>query len=141
VLRVGDLLRGRSADLLGRADSALAEGGRYEILWVVALDQRGEIRGEGVDLDLCARWGIAPDQVEEKRDADIVDVLEPRGIDDDPAVRIAGKGLERCVPDRGGRVRRDAPLQHLARDIAGALRRSYPSCHPFARCAELLACF
>ena len=67
-----------------------AAGGLFEILGVVATDQLSEVRGEMSDLDLCLRRALAPNQVEEQRNANVIEVLEARSVDDDRAVWIAG---------------------------------------------------
>ena len=55
---------------------APAASQRGELLRVEGANQPGEVRSESPDFDLRVCRPIAPREIEEQRDADVVDVLE-----------------------------------------------------------------
>ena len=117
---VGDHLGRCPAEVLGDADGGGPTIGLYEVLRVVALDQRREVWSEVLDLHFGSRRPRAAPQVEQQRDARIVNVLESGGVDDDAAVGITRQRLERGTPDRRYRVSRDPALQGNGRGISSS---------------------
>src|SRR4029077_4471380 len=75
LLRVGNLLRSRPANMLEDAHGPLATDRRSEVLGVVAANQSSEVWSEFADFDLCVGRAIAPYEIEKERDANVVDIL------------------------------------------------------------------
>jgi hypothetical protein len=76
--------------MLEHADRPLAADRRGEVLRIVIANQRGQVRGEVSNLDFRVRRPIASDEIEEERDADVVDILEARGINPDWTLGVTG---------------------------------------------------
>ena len=98
-----------------------------EVTGVEVPNQGGQVHGEVADFDLRVRGAIAPNEIEQQRCADAVDIFESRSIDDDWVVRVAGKRVERRLPDRRSRVRSD-PLRKS--DALGVVRAGHIRCAP-----------
>ena len=91
LLHVGDELHSRAARVLEDAHGLPAAGRSDEVPGIVAAQERGEVGSEVPDLDFPARRAITPGEIEEERDPDIIDILQPRSIDYDRTVGVAAE--------------------------------------------------
>ena len=102
-----------------------ARRGCDEVTGVEVPNQGAQVRGKVADFDLRVRGAIAPNEIEQQRCADAVDIFESRSIDDDRVVRVAGKRVERRLLDRRSRVRSD-PVRKA--DALGVVRTGHIRC-------------
>ncbi len=88
LLRIRNEIRRRVAHVLQHTHSPSAASRCDEVFGVVGMNQGSEVRGELADLYLCIRGTLAPNEIEEQRDAYVVDIAKPRGIDDNRTIGV-----------------------------------------------------
>src|ERR1700746_1935419 len=77
-----------------------------------------EVRCEIANLDFGSHRAIAPDEVEQERNANSVRVFDLRGVDNDRTARVASECVERGSPDRRDRVGLEPSLELDAHAVA-----------------------
>src|SRR5215470_3366575 len=93
--QVRDLLHRGATHFLEDPRAWAAAGRCAEIFRRKLLNQHREVRSEIENLDFSARRAIAMHEIEKKRDAHVVGVLDLGCVDDDRTVRVACQRLER----------------------------------------------